>query len=121
MQVKDETVGQILRALIRQEVAAELERRGGGTVVVDPPPRDLPPGAGAYALAPFAEQVLREAGQPLHVRELAGRMVRQGFRHRRRPKYSDQLERSLNSLASPSQHPEIFVRAGARTLGLRNF
>jgi hypothetical protein len=45
-------------------------------------------------------------------------MYEQGFQHRRPPKYRDQLVRSVNSLASPSQYPQIFKRVGPRTLEL---
>lgn len=124
VRAKDEMAGQILRAIIRQEVVAALEEREGKGGRHDPPEADpdigLTPGVDPYALAPFAERVLREEGRPLHVRALAERMYRLGYRHRRPPKYRDQLERSLNSLASPSQHPETFERVGPRTLGLRD-
>jgi hypothetical protein len=72
-----------------------------------------------FSLVPFAEHVLREEGGPLHVRELAERVYAAGFQHQTPPKYPDQLERSLNSLASPSQHPEKFERVKPRTLRLR--
>jgi hypothetical protein len=124
LRVKDEMAGQILRAIVRQEVAAAFEEREGNGVRRDSVEADpevgLTPGVDPYALVPFAERVLREEGGPLHVRVLAERMYRLGFRHRRPPKYRDQLERSLNSLASPSQHPELFERVGPRTLGLRS-
>ncbi|HWP33795.1 MAG TPA: HTH domain-containing protein [Solirubrobacterales bacterium] len=120
---KDEMAGQILRAVVRQEVAAVLEELEGRGLRRDPVGVDreagLTAGVDPYALVPFAERVLQEEGGPLHVRVLAERMYRLGFRHRRPPKYRDQLERSLNSLASPSQHPEIFERVGPRTLALR--
>lgn len=123
LRAKDEMAGQVLRAIVRQEVAAALEdwegRTGRDQTEVPTGPR-LTPGVDPYALVPFAERVLREENGPLHVRVLAERMYRLGFRHRRPPKYSDQLERSLNSLASPSQHPERFERVGPRTLGLRS-
>src|SRR4051812_23002899 len=115
--------GQILRAIVRQEVVAALEDREGQGMRRDQIEADhevvLTPGVDPYALVPSAERILREEGGPLHVRVLAERMYRLGFRHRRPPKYRDQLERSLNSLASPSQHPEIFERVGPRTLRLR--
>jgi hypothetical protein len=103
------------------EVALEgREKDGLRHDPVEPPgAAGLTPGVDPYALVPFAERVLREEGGPLHVRAMAERMYRLGFRHRRPPKYHDQLERSLNSLASPSQHPDIFERVGPRTLGLR--
>jgi hypothetical protein len=61
---------------------------------------------------------VRAGGGPLHASVIAERMYQQGFRHRRPPKYRDQLVRSVNSLASPSQHPDIFKRVGPRTLEL---
>lgn len=128
MTPSDEMFGQILRAMIREEVTTALDRRGLGDGVGrkekphEPEPSDFPtppPGLDPYALAPFAEYVLRMAGGgPLHASVIAERMYEQGFRHRRPPKYRDQLVRSLNSLASPSQHPEVFRRAGPRMLEL---
>ncbi len=124
----DEMFGQILRAMVREEVTAALEaykpregtkhdggvRNSGGLDVEVPPP-----GLDPYALAPFAEYVLRMAGGgPLHASVIAERMYEQGFRHRRPPKYRDQLVRSVNSLASPSQHPDVFKRVGPRLLEL---
>jgi hypothetical protein len=50
---------------------------------------------------------------------MAQRMYASGFKHRWPPKHKDQLERSLNSLASPSQHPDKFERVAPRTLKLR--
>lgn len=124
----DEMFGQILRAMVREEVAAELDARelsrGGhrDDGRHNSPPsnsRVPPPGLDPFALAPFAEYVLRAAGGgPLHARVIAERMYAQGFRHRRPPKYRDQLVRSINSLASPSQHPDVFKRVGPRTLEL---
>ncbi len=123
LQATDEMVGQIIRAIVRHEVEAALERRGEKSAVreaVGVNGESLMPGVDPYALVPFAERVLGEAGGgPLHVRVIAEQMYRLGFRHRRPPKYRDQLERSLNSLASPSQHPDIFERVGPRTLRLR--
>jgi hypothetical protein len=124
----DEMVGGILRAMIREEVAAALDARApgsdngggderGGSGRLNP--KDPPPGLDPFDLVPFAEYVLRAAGGgPLHASVIAERMYEQGFRHRRPPKYRDQLVRSVNSLASPSQHPDIFRRVGPRTLEL---
>lgn len=124
----DEMFGQILRAMIREEVTAALDARelgkspDRGDARRDSRPsnsRVAPPGLDPFALAPFAEYVLRAAGGgPLHASVIAERMYEQGFRHRRPPKYRDQLVRSINSLASPSQHPDIFKRVGPRTLEL---
>jgi hypothetical protein len=124
LQPNDEMVGQILRAIVRQEVTRALAEGQGNGMRQGPAEAGrvagLTPGVDPYALVPFAERVLREEGGPLHVRVMAERMYRLGFRHRRPPKYHDQLERSLNSLASPSQHPDLFERVGPRTLGLRD-
>ena len=122
----DEMFGQILRAMVREEVTAALDAREIGGHRDDPTPgprrpnsRVPPAGLDPFALAPFAEHVLREAGGgPLHASVIAERMYEEGFRHRRPPKYRDQLVRSVNSLASPSQHPDRFKRAGPRTLEL---
>ncbi len=124
----DEMFGQILRAMIREEVTAALDARDTESGVkrvaeTQEPgssnPGAPPPGLDPFALAPFAEYVLRAAGGgPLHASVIAQRMYEQGFRHRRPPKYRDQLVRSVNSLASPSQHPDIFERVGPRTLKL---
>jgi hypothetical protein len=120
----DEMFGQILRAMVREEVKAALEaREPAGDEKVQGSERSSssapPPGLDPYALAPFAEYVLRAGGGgPLHASVIAERMYEQGFRHRRPPKYRDQLVRSVNSLASPSQHPEIFKRVGPRMLEL---
>jgi HB1, ASXL, restriction endonuclease HTH domain len=124
----DEMFGQILRAMVREEVARALGTEQGavddavGNRQPSPPSgaRKPPPGLDRYDRVGFAQHVLRAAGGgPLHVREIAERMYELGYRHRRPPKYPDQLERSLNSLASPSQHPDIFERVGPRTLKLR--
>ena len=124
---QDEMFGQILRAMVRQEVAAALESSTDASGVTT-----LPHGRGSsepavpalegldpYSLVPFAEHVLREEDGPLHVRVMARRIYALGFQHRWPPKYPDQLERSLNSLASPSQHADKFERVGPRTLRLR--
>ncbi len=124
----DEMFGQILRAMIREEVTTALDARGlGGGADRDDATQGAgrsnsrvpPPGLDPFALVPFAEYVLRAAGGgPLHASVIAERMYEQGFRHRRPPKYRDQLVRSVNSLASPSQHPDVFKRVGPRTLEL---
>ena len=51
--------------------------------------------------------------------EIASRVYALGFEHKWAPKYPDQLERSINSLASPSQHPDKFERVAPRVLKLR--
>ena len=114
-----------LRTIVREEVTAALGSysrgnsggtfpavdAGSSTVLVDVDP---------YSVVPFVEHVLREAGGgPLHARVIAERVYALGFRHRWPPKYPDQLVRTVNSLASPSQHPETFERVAPRTLKLR--
>jgi hypothetical protein len=77
-------------------------------------------GVDPYSLVPFVEHVLREAdGGPLHAKVIAERVYALGFQHRWPPKHRDQLTRTINSLASPSQHPETFERVAPRTLQLR--
>jgi hypothetical protein len=125
-QSNDELYGQILRAIVREEVARAFDeaRRdddspGSAKVPSSPRPRKPPPGLDPYDRVGFAKHVLQAAGGgPLHAKEIAERMYELGYRHRRPPKYADQLVRSVNSLASPSQHPDVFKRAGGRTLEL---
>ena len=125
----NEALGKTLRQVVQEEVAAALQAHGlglgsapGKTVGSDAgngSNRSLP-GVDPYSLVPFAEHVLREAGGgPLHVKVMAERIYELGFQHRWPPKYEDQLLRSLNALASPSQHPERFERVGPRTLKLK--
>jgi hypothetical protein len=76
-------------------------------------------GVSPYDRVRFAEYVLEEeGGGPLHVRVIAERMYRLGYKHRSQPKNPEQILSSLNSLASPSQHPERFKRSGSRSLEL---
>jgi hypothetical protein len=129
--VLDERLGAVVRAMVRQEVAAILEAQVVGlrnvvTEAEDPSAADGEPiGSQAPGVSPYdrgacAEHVLREAGGgPLHVRVIAERMYSLGYKHRRVPKDKHQLESSLNSLASPSQHPDRFERVGPRMLRLR--
>lgn len=126
----DELLRSALREMIREEVAAALaagpdretvqveHARGEVAGARRPvhPLADLDP----YSLVPFAVHVLTEAGGgPLHASVMATRIYELGFQHRWPPKYPDQLVRSINALASPSQHPELFERVGPRTLRLR--
>jgi hypothetical protein len=124
----DAMFGQILRAMIHEEVVAafdarELSEKGQptdeGPGSRQPNSKEAPAGLDPFALAPFAEYVLRAAGGgPLRASVIAERMYEQGFRHRRPPRHRDQLVRSVNSLASPSQRPDVFKRVGPRTLEL---
>jgi hypothetical protein len=123
----EEMFGQILRAIVREEVARALEVERGPVEPVPPRPQasrapnsgSPPPGLDPFDRVGFAEHVLRAAGGgPLHAGVIAERMYESGYRHRRPPKYRDQLVRSVNSLASPSQHPDVFKRVGPRTLEL---
>ena len=76
--------------------------------------------ADRFGLVPYVDEVLKAAnGGPMSSKEIADRVYVLGFQHRWPPKYPDQLVRSVNALASPSQHPENFERVGARALRLR--
>jgi len=114
-----------LRAIIREEVTAALRtftaqgatQAGISSRVPASTPLD---GFDPYSLVPYVEHVLREAGGgPLHARVIAEQVYELGFQHRWPPKHRDQLVRTINSLASPSQHPETFERVAPRMLKLR--
>ncbi|HEX8083076.1 MAG TPA: hypothetical protein VF529_02235 [Solirubrobacteraceae bacterium] len=132
MSVIDEAV----RAIVRDEIAQVFGRAAGATYgtgradAAEAPPAPIelkseppiapPLGLDGYSLVPYAEYVLREeGGGPLDCATMARRIYALGFRHKRPPKYRDQLERSLNSLASPSQHPDKFERVAPRVLRLK--
>ncbi len=129
--VTSETLGTVLKALVQQEVASILEThaselRAAANTVGDPlaeeaggPSEALPDGISRYDRVALAKYVLEQAGEPLPVAVIAARMYALGYKHLRQPKNPKQIESSLNSLASPSQHPKLFVRAGPRRLGLR--
>jgi hypothetical protein len=127
-EIADDTLNAAVRKIVREELAALLESQSAelkgepGTrrdaPVADELPAELA-GVSPYRMVPFAEYVLREAGKPLHVRTIKERMYELGFKHRRSPANRNQLESSLNSLASPSQHPDVFERSGPRMLKLR--
>lgn len=128
--ITSDTLGAVLKALIQQEVASILEThastlRAAANAVGDPLPDEvgisegLPGGISPYDRVALAKYVLEQAGEPLPVAVIAARMYALGYTHRRQPKNPKQIESSLNSLASPSQHPEIFMRVGPRKLGLR--
>jgi hypothetical protein len=127
----DKRLGALVRAMVREEVAAILENQAVGLRNADVDMKDQaragepteerspPPGVSPYDRVAYAEYVLGEAGGgPLHVSVIAERMYSLGYKHRRTPKYEYQLESSLNSLASPSQYPERFERVGPRMLKL---
>jgi hypothetical protein len=128
--VTSDTLGAVLKALIQQEVASILEThaselRAAANAIGDPLPDEvgisggLPGGISPYDRVALAKYVLEQAGEPMPVAVIAARMYALGYKHRRQPKNPKQIESSLNSLASPSQHPEIFMRVGPRKLGLR--
>lgn len=67
-----------------------------------------------------AEQVLREADVPLHVRELGKRIKARGWRHKR--SVNPRPDQILYQLAARlPRHPEIFVRVAPNTFGLREW
>lgn len=123
----DTMLGQAFRAIVREEVAAAQRGyapSGGalaGSTRADAAPATHLEGVDTYSVVPFVEHVLREAGGgPLHARVIAERVYSLGFQHRWPPKYPDQLVRTINSLASPSQHPDKFERLAPRTLKLKD-
>lgn len=127
--VTSDTLGAVLKALVQQEVASILEAhaselRTAATALGDAFPNEMgvsegPPGnISLYDRVALAQYVLEQAGEPLPVSVIAARMYALGYKHRRQPKNPRQIESSLNSLASPSQHPDTFVRVGPRKLGL---
>ncbi len=114
-----------LRTIVREEVTAALRTftAGGATqtnISGQTPALTPLDGFDPYSLVPYVEHVLREAGGgPLHARVIAEQVYALGFQHRWPPKHRDQLVRTINSLAAPSQHPEMFERVAPRTLKLR--
>ncbi len=130
LEIPDDSLTAAVRRIVREELAAFFEPRVSelksepqtgattSTLEVEPTPTALK-GVSPYDMVRFAEYVLEEeGGGPLHVRVIAERMYRLGFKHRRQPKNPEQILSSLNSLASPSQHPDRFERNGPRTLEL---
>jgi hypothetical protein len=130
LEIADDLLTTAVRRIVREELAAFFEpmvvalrsdtkmETGGSTPEVEPTPPALE-GVSPYDRVRFAEYALEEAGGgPLHVRVIAERMRRLGYQHRRQPKNPEQILSSLNSLASPSQHPERFKRSGPRSLEL---
>lgn len=130
LEIADDLLTTAVRRIVREELAAFFEPRvaalrndphmaaAGSTPEAEPTPTALE-GVSPYDRVRFAEYVLEEAGGgPLHVRAIAERMRRLGYQHKRQPKNPEQILSSLNSLASPSQHPERFKRNGPRSLEL---
>lgn len=130
LEIPDDSLTTAVRRIVREELAAFFEPRVAelrgepqvGTAASPPETERTPAvlkGVSPYDMIRFAEYVLEEEdGGPLHVRVIAERMYRLGFKHRRQPKNPEQLLSSLNSLASPSQHPDRFERNGPRILEL---
>jgi hypothetical protein len=130
LEMNDDSLTAAVRRIVREELAAFFEpvvaelsgdRRLESqqlTPEIETTPEALK-GISPYDRVRFAEYVLEEAGGgPLHVRVIAERMYRLGYKHRSQPKNPEQILSSLNSLASPSQHPERFKRSGSRSLEL---
>jgi hypothetical protein len=113
---------QTLVRTITREIIAEARALG----VIEPPatPKDADmadnalPDISPTSRVGYAEYVLKQEGGPLHVKVLGERMYALGYKHKYQPQDKDQLEASLNSLASPSQYPERFKRVAPRTLTL---
>jgi hypothetical protein len=122
----DEALVSAFREIVQQEIEQALGAPGfAQRADADRGPthstHESLPGVDPFSLVPFAEHVLGEVGGgPLHTSVMAPRIYELGFQHRWPPKYKDQLERSLNSLASPSQHPDKFERVAPRTLRLKS-
>ncbi|HXB64342.1 MAG TPA: hypothetical protein VNV42_05630 [Solirubrobacteraceae bacterium] len=128
-EIIDDSLTAAVRRIVREELAVFFEPRiaelrsepqvgaAASTPETEPTPAALE-GVSPYDRVRFAEYVLEEVGGPLHVRVIAERMYQFGYKHRRQPKNPEQLLSSLNSLASPSQHPERFKRRGPRILEL---
>jgi hypothetical protein len=130
LEIPDDSLTAAVRRIVREELAAFFEPRvaelqsepqtgaATSTLVAEPTPTALK-SVSPYNMTRFAEYVLEEeGGGPLHVRVIAERMYRLGFKHRRQPKNPEQILSSLNSLASPSQRPDRFERNSPRTLAL---
>lgn len=130
LEMADDSLTAAVRRIVREELASFFEPvvaelKGDRQLESEPltPEREMAPealkGTSPYDRVRFAEYVLEEAGGgPLHVRVIAERMYRLGYKHRSQPKNPEQILSSLNSLASPSQHPERFKRSGSRSLEL---
>ncbi len=130
LEIPDDSLTAAVRRIVREELAAFFEPRiaelrgepQAGAATSPPETEPMPTalrGVSPYDMVRFAEYVLEEeGGGPLHVRVIAERMYRLGFKHRRRPKYPEQILSSLNSLASPSRLPDRFRRNGPRILEL---
>lgn len=131
LEIPDDSLTTAVRRIVREELAAFFEprvaelrgeahmgRAAESATETEATPTALK-GVSPYNMGRYAEYVLEEAGGgPLHVGAIAKRMYRLGFQHRRQPKNPEQILSSLNSLASPSQHPDRFKRDGPRMLEL---
>jgi hypothetical protein len=120
----DQAVQTLVRAITREVITearalglieASATPEGSEQVGNGPLPNISPTSRVAYA-----EYVLKQEGGPLHVSVMRERMYALGYKHKYQPQNKDQLEASLNSLASPTQYPEKFKRVAPRTLALVN-
>ncbi len=122
----DDAFETTIRRVVREELSAFTSTNGGSNLTVAKSER-VPDRAAKqldvadrFALQPYVVHVLKEAGGgPMACKDIADRVYELGFQHKWPPKYADQLTRSINALASPSQHPERFERVGPRVLKLR--
>src|SRR6266508_6618209 len=99
--------------LILEERARRLL---GGSTADESPATDLR----GLSLDDAAERILKEAGVPLHVRELGARIKARGWRHpRSKNARPDQILYQL--AARLPRHPDRFRRVSPNTFGMSNW
>lgn len=107
---------EVLRDVIRAEEAAWMVLgidHGSELGTKNRGPADL----AGLTLHDAAERVLKDAGSPLHVRELGKRIKARGWVHPRSTKpRPDQISYQL--AARLPRHPDVFRRTGPNTFGL---
>lgn len=107
-----------LAARAAEALAAYMRaERSAAEVLGLEPPEEEPGGLAGKTLDDAAEIVLREAGLPLHVRDLGTRIKAAGWRHpRARNPRPDQIYFQL--AARLPRHPDRFRRVAPNTFGL---